>query len=221
MPLFSPSVDLPRREPRQTAKPCLQTDSGAAWFAGHERNMLSKAIPRLLLTSALACAALPALAATDLECQTFQGTFTLTPDPNCRIVQMPARQKQFPDATFLAEQGVLDTCFLGKVTGTLGFDTVTGTAVSGQIAGALPAPAANLMSFAAATVLRLQDSGNRNLGVLYLRDTGMINLADYITHEQLVVIGGTRRFAGGRGTLTVSGNEFTGAAVSGQLCYRP
>lgn len=230
MPLFALSIDPPLSKLKQVLRSRMQSRGGPAGWAdrslrklhsGRQLNAISKAIPRLLLTSVLVSAASPALSVTGLECQTFQGTFTLAPDPNCRIVQMPVRQKQFPDATFLAEQGLPGTCFLGSVTGTLGFETVTGTAVSGQIEGALPAPAANLVSFAAATVLRLKDSDNQDLGVLYLRDTGMMNMADYITHEQLVMIGGTRRFAGGRGSLTISGNEFAGAAVSGQICYRP
>jgi hypothetical protein len=154
-------------------------------------------------------------------CQDFQGTLVLTADPvnTCAILNRPDTRWQFPDVVFLFSLGVPNTCFTGAIQGTLDGQPVTGISYSGQITNPFPDLSGfGQLAFAAATTLALKNQADRLLGHFYFRDTGLISLADGTANEQLVVIAGTRRFSGMKGTVTIQGNEFLGAPVAGRFC---
>ncbi len=159
--------------------------------------------------------------ASKLNCSNYQGTLTLTPDPMCEITMLNTRPKWFPDVTFLAELGHPYSCFVGTIEGTLGKEVMSGRSMSGQTAHAYPANAySEQQIFTAVTMVQTRNAQGMPLGRLYFSDFGLINLADGIAHEQLVILGGTRRFRGARGVLTVAGNEFIGAPITGQVCVK-
>lgn len=172
-------------------------------------------------TALLGLAALPVTGfSANLTCSSFQGSLTLTPDPVCEITQLKARSKWFPDVTFLTDLGVANSCFVGQVDGMLGNEVLSGKSISGQTLHAYPQnpnDPANIL-FTAVTVVKTRGAQGQRTGNIYFRDTGMLNLANGVAHEQLVIIGGTRRFHNARGTLSIAGNEFIGAPVSGQIC---
>lgn len=154
-------------------------------------------------------------------CQDFQGTLVLTADPvnTCAILNQSDTRWQFPDVVFLFSLGVPNTCFTGAIEGTLNGQPVTGISYSGQITNSFP----NLMysgqlAFTAATTLVLKNQANQLLGRLYFRDTGLINLSDGTASEQLAAIAGTGQFWGIKSTVTIAGNEFLGAPVTGRFC---
>lgn len=157
--------------------------------------------------------------ASDLSCSSYRGTLTLQPDPLCEITQLKARAKWFPDVTFLADLGVPNSCFIGQVEGLFGNEIMSGQSLSGQTTHAYPPlTASGQLMFSAVTLLKASGDQGQRMGKLYFQDVGLINLQDGIAHEQLIILGGTGQFRGARGTLSISGNEFIAAEVTGQIC---
>lgn len=148
-------------------------------------------------------------------CQEFQGRIFLMPDLDCNILDFPAIDKQFPDVEFLG----FPSCFQGTVTGTLDGQQIEGEAYSGLTAlpDILPDDS---MLFTAATVIIVRNSENKKIGVLYLRDTGLFDPLFSTTDEQLVVVGGTKKFKKAKGAFIISGNEFLGAPAVGNICVK-
>jgi hypothetical protein len=157
-------------------------------------------------------------------CQDFQGTLVLTADPvnTCAILNQPDTRWQFPDvlSTFIPNVDPWNpTCFTGAIEGTLNGQPVTGISYSGQIANPFPdLRGLGQLAFAAATTLVLKNQANQLLGRLYFRDTGLLNLSDLTASEQLAAIAGTGQFWSIKGTVTIVGNEFMGAPVTGRFC---
>ncbi|MEH6823158.1 MAG: hypothetical protein V7629_04505 [Motiliproteus sp.] len=157
----------------------------------------------------------------NLTCSTYQGTLTLTPDPMCEITLLNTRPKWFPNVTFLAELGLPNSCFVGTIEGMLGNEVMSGRSVSAQTAHAYPANAdSDQQLFTAVTMVQTRNTKGRSTGRLYFSDFGLINPANGISHEQLIILGGTRQFRDARGALTVAGNVFIGAPITGQVCLK-
>lgn len=177
------------------------------------------AVTRNLITAtALTCFLSIPVRAADFECEQFEGTVLLQADEQCKILDIRARHKQFPDVTFLAElAGADNTCFIGEISASwLGDEPVTGKSISGQTVHEFSLP--GLLT--AATALRLRDDDGDPIGTLFLRDTIFLDLDSLEAQEELVVIAGTRVFRGAKGTIRITGTEFVppGAAASGTIC---
>lgn len=188
------------------------------------------------ILTALACASQSFATLPPPVCQNFGGILTLSSDAGCQILTRSDTRIYFPDLLptnnsnfrFLASLGVVGTCFTGTLTeGTLDGQTITGTSYSGQTTNSFPTnptqPLFNSLglpvtAFSAATTLILKNQAGFPLGNIYFRDTGLINLSDGSTSEQLVVVGANGLFWGIKGTVQINGNEFTGAPVTGQFC---
>ncbi|MCB1920287.1 MAG: hypothetical protein KDJ28_09965 [Candidatus Competibacteraceae bacterium] len=175
------------------------------------------------ILAALACAhqALAALPAP--ICQNFEGTIVLSVDPECQILTRSDTRVYFPDllspsspSQFLGFPG---TCFTGEINGTLNNQPVTGESYSGQTTNNFPALTGfGQLAFSAATTLVLKNQGGISLGAIYFQDTGLINLSDGQTQEQLVAVGANGLFWSVKGTVQIGGDEFLGAPFIGQFC---
>jgi hypothetical protein len=162
---------------------------------------------------------LPALANAGKKpmCHTFEGTFTIAVDNHCDVTKLSGRRYWYPDVQFLSEVGVPDTCFTGSVTGTLGGLPMEGKTYSGQTVNNFPTLDQKQL-FTAITVLDAKTIHGHRLGKIIFKDTGIVDLTNFLANEQLIATAGTNYFQNITGSIAATGNEFAGANLSGQLC---
>lgn len=156
-------------------------------------------------------------------CQVFEGTLWLTPEVpgTCTILGQADTRLQFPDilSSFIPNSNPLNpTCFTGIIEGSLDGRPVTGISYSGLTTNTFPQDLNGYVAFTAATTLTLKTPAGLMLGKLYFRDSGLINPYNGTANEQLVAIAGTGLFLGTKGTVTIQGNEFSGAPINGRFC---
>ncbi|MCP5229989.1 hypothetical protein [Accumulibacter sp.] len=98
----------------------------------------------------------------------------------------------------------------------------------------IPAPGTGLSLFTAATVVTLStEKGHKKdkeLGSLFLRDTGLQGIGPFsfppapapalgpYAVEQLIGVGGTKKFSNASVSMEIIGYEFAGAPVTGTIC---
>jgi hypothetical protein len=156
--------------------------------------------------------------ASGYQCEPIVGNVQITPDSQCKIVQLPFIETRFPSVVFLASLGIPGTCFTGNFSGTLNGVPITGKSVSGLTSISNPPPGYSSSFATAATVLAVSNN-SRFLGNLYLLDTiHFTDLAAGDAEEQLVITEGTGAFRDAKGSLGIVGNEFVGAPAQGTLC---
>jgi len=72
--------------------------------------------------------------------------------------------------------------------------------------------------FTAITVLDAKTIHGHRLGKIIFKDTGIVDLTNFLANEQLIATAGTNYFQNITGSIAATGNEFAGANLSGQLC---
>ena len=86
----------------------------------------------------------------------------------------------------------------------------------------IPPQDSGLQVFTAATVVTLSTDKERRkdkeLGSVFLRDTGLLRAADFYAVEQLIGVGGTKKFSNATVSMEITGYEFAGALVTGTVC---
>ena len=141
-------------------------------------------------------------------CKSITGTIQqLTPDPECNILQ--AKPNHFPDVTFF---GVAGTCFSGNLQATLDGNTpITGTSYSGLTVNGI-----DQHQLTAASAIRL-NAGSIELGRVFTKDV-VFNPGGN-TKELLTMVGGSKMFHDGYGSLEITGDALNQAtSFTGELC---
>jgi len=171
----------------------------------------------LLIGLSLSALSTATLAGKKPICHTFEGTFTITADTSCGVTQLSGRRYWYPDVQFLSELGVPDSCFSGSIAGTLDGLPMIGTTLSAQTLNNFPILDTKQL-FTAVTVLDASTAQGHKLGKLVFKDTGVLDLTNYLANEQLIITAGTGYFKHVTGSIAVAGNEFAGASLNGQIC---
>ncbi len=185
-------------------------------------------LKRSLNVAAAAIVAVAAAADAAADCTPVSGSIRLSPDDSCRIMQL------YPGPAYLAQFGVPNSCFRVVVSG-----TINGLGYAGQTAeqavSAIPNGGAALTpqfltesglgnSAPTRTLFTARSAIQTQTGRIYTADAGVVfNVSStvQIAAEQLRIVGGNGAYSGASGVITVSGNEFTGAAYTGQICTPP
>lgn len=183
-------------------------------------------------------------AAADSRCEPFQGTLTLVPVPtNCTAFTTIMRKERIFEDVDFGPSGAPAVCFSAVISGTLGDHEVTGTSLSAVTAdsfchlnvppggeaacgpGRVPPdpnlPFPRFPQFTAATVVTItadrEARKDKELGQIFLRDTAVLREDGYAV-EQLIGVGGTKKFSKARVSMEIRGYETVGADVSGTIC---
>jgi len=175
------------------------------------------------------------------RCEEFSGKLTLTPAVSCDDFKAVRRKEGiFEDARFVYElppqyQPQEPICFSGTISdATLGGHAVEASSLSAftvnsfnSLLGLSPTVPLPVPVFTAATVVTVvADRGeprkDKELGQIFLRDTGVFlpgtpELGP-IAIEQLIGVGGTKKFNKASVSIEIAGYEFAGAPVKGTIC---
>ncbi len=151
--------------------------------------------------------------ANDFECKRFAGDIQLFPVPDGECPILNYREKYFPDLTFLHQQQIPQTCFIGQLEGSLDKMRITGQVFSGLTTNRL----GESSFLTAASFIKLYNADNsEKLGNVVTQDI-IMNLNDD-SKEYLTMIKGSQYFNGGKGHFEIHGNVFIGARFKGTLC---
>ncbi|MER2517452.1 MAG: hypothetical protein ABTR92_13845 [Candidatus Accumulibacter phosphatis] len=142
--------------------------------------------------------------------------------------------QQLPPGYPLAAPLPLQMCFSGEISGaTLGGRAVEATSVSALTVNSFPLAGATSCGsvpcpqmLTAATVVTVTATGeprkDKELGQIFLRDTGVLLPATDqrgpLAIEQLIGVGGTKKFSNASVSMEIVGYEFAGAPVKGTIC---
>ena len=165
------------------------------------------------------------------RCEEFSGKLTLEQGPCDEFKAVMRKERIFEDATFLPA-GTPAICFSGTIADAqLGGRQVEASSLSALTANsfclldppscALPPPAVPPF-FTAATVVtvaadREEPRKDKELGQIFLRDTAVLRGDGYAV-EQLIGVGGTKKFSKASVSMEIRGYETVGADVSGTIC---
>jgi hypothetical protein len=207
---------------------------------GGRKNM--KKVAALVAGGLLLCGGV-GVATAGSRCEPFQGTLKLDPGPtNCTAFTTIMRKERiFEDADF-GPSGAPAICFSAVISGTLGDHEVTGTSLSAVTADSFcrlnvqpgqeeavcgpgrvpPDPTfPRFPQFTAATVVTItadrEARKDKELGQIFLRDTAVLRGDGYAV-EQLIGVGGTKKFSKASVSMEIRGYETVGADVSGTIC---
>ena len=192
------------------------------------------------------------IAAAGSRCEEFTGKLILAPTTCAAFQEIKRVERFFEDAVFLFEYDPnAPVCFAGTISGAqLGGKAVSVSSLSALTANRysthapyaapypmpypMPYPAVvpyPLSLLTAATVVTISsDEGHgkgKELGSLFLRDTGVFgyNQNGPYAVEQLIGVGGTKKFAQASASLEIEGYEFghpvvapKGAEIKGTIC---
>lgn len=152
-------------------------------------------------------------------CRQIIGKFTIEPDAQCQILTSSVKTKVFPDARFLAETSNIETCNLGRFSGSIGSVVVNAKAIGGLTENQLGGAAQNgFVLQTAAWQTRLSTSGGIVLGNLYLRSVGVIEQSSLLRSDQFIARGGSGWLSNASATFNMFGLASNGALVSGKIC---
>jgi hypothetical protein len=161
------------------------------------------------------------------RCEEFEGTVTLQLSPDCEAFKTIMRKERiFEDATFLPA-GTPAICLSGTIVAKLGGRDVEASSLSAVTANSLcllfPAEKCNDLHpakrpvFTAATVVTVyadrEPRKDKELGQIFLRDTGVSGAGDHrgpFSVEQLIGVGGTKKFTNASVSMEIVGFEFAG-----------
>jgi len=180
------------------------------------------------------------------RCEAFEGKVTLTPLATCDTFKtVMGKERFFEDATFLFDvaPGIPMLCFSGTIVGAkLGGRDVEASSLSALTAnsfclldGSCSAPIhpAQRPLLTAATVVTVsadrEPRKDKELGQIFLRDTavtrpgpeidGLPPIATAFAVEQLIGVGGTKKFSNASVSMEIVGPAFgSGADVKGTIC---
>lgn len=184
------------------------------------------------------------------RCEAFTGTLKLTLNPqptlgDCRAFDaIKKKERIFEDAVFIYEQFAQQgypvaqglpgqICFSGVISGaTLGGHLVEASSLSALTVNNFPSQCGSLPCppmFTAATVVTVtadrEPRKDKDLGQIFLRDTGVLlppeNALGPFSVEQLIGVGGTKKFAKASVSMEIAGYEFAGTPVPnvrGTIC---
>ncbi|EXI79371.1 MAG: hypothetical protein AW10_02401 [Candidatus Accumulibacter appositus] len=176
------------------------------------------------------------------RCEEFGGTLKLTALKTCdEFKAVRKKERIFEDALFVYElppqyQPQEAVCFSGEIKdASLGGRPVEASSLSAFTVNSfntlldllptdpLPAPV-----FTAATVVTVsadrEPRKDKQLGQIFLRDTGVFLPAAAddprgpVAIEQLIGVGGTKKFAKASVSIEIAGHEFAGAPLKGTIC---
>ncbi|WP_374683716.1 hypothetical protein [Accumulibacter sp.] len=159
------------------------------------------------------------------RCEEFSGKLTLEQGPCDEFKAVMRKERIFEDATFLPA-GTPAICFSGTIADAqLGGRQVEASSLSALTANSLclldpdkcPPPPAFPLFITAATVVTVaadrEPRKDKELGQIFLRDTGVSGAGDHrgpFSVEQLIGVGGTKKFTNASVSMEIVGFEFDG-----------
>ena len=160
------------------------------------------------------------------RCEEFSGKLTLQQGPCDEFKAVMRKERIFEDATFLPA-GTPAICFSGTIADAqLGGRQVEASSLSALTANSLclldpdkcPPPPALPLFITAATVVTVSADRDprrdKELGQIFLRDTA-VSREDTFTVEQLIGVGGTKKFTNANVSMEIVGYELKIAQQNG------
>lgn len=119
----------------------------------------------------------------------------------------------------LAEQSVSNVCSSALLAGFWGERAVVGESIIAQATDPFPDIGSAQNLAIGADAIKIRDELTRKvLGEIFVRHYVHHDIAANFFSEELVMVAGTGVFRGGKATIRLHGDLFTGADMSGTVC---
>ncbi len=185
-------------------------------------------VPSLVAGVLLTCGG-AGIAAAAPQCESFTGTLTLQVGTCADFKAAREKERIFNDTSFwydvpdfVENNPDVPICFNGSIVGvSLDGQPVDLSSLSAlAVNGFYPSP---IFVAASIVTVKTKDQGKKDkdkeLGSIFLRDTGyLIAPPSFVAAEQLIGVGGTKRFTNASVSMEILGDEVAGADVKGTIC---